>query len=164
MKLLGFISTKDGELYERQIAKGARVSPASANIILSSFAEAGFVTRTKKGKMVFYSRNDGNPLLRQLKISMAVEALLPLVAKLKQFSRRIVLFGSCAEGRNGENSDIDLFIISSEKEKVRRLLEANPKVQAIVMGSNEYAQLEGRDRALYQRISSGIELWGGEIG
>ena len=54
MKLLEFISTKDGELYERQIAKGAGVSAASANGILSSFARLGLLERQKKGRMVFY--------------------------------------------------------------------------------------------------------------
>lgn len=159
-----FLSTKDGELYERQVAKGAGVSPASANSLLSSFALSGLVTRQKKGRMVFYSRNDDNPLLRQLKISMSVEKLLPLAAKLQPLCRRVVLFGSCAEGRNGEKSDMDLFIISSEKDKVRRLLEANQTVQAIIMNTSEYSQLEKNDLPLFSRINSGIELWGGAIG
>ncbi len=160
MKLLKFISERDHELYERQIAKEAGVSVGSANAILRSFARLGLVKVLRKGRMAFYRRNDDNPLLRQFKVFVTVNELSEITSRLAPISKRIVLFGSCAVGRNGEGSDIDLFVLSSEKETARRLLDAFPKVQAILLNSVEYASLRQKDKPLYARISSGIELHG----
>jgi len=164
MKLLSFISTKDGELYERQIADEAGISVASANGILKAFAKLGLLKQAKKGKMLFYRRNDNNPVLRQFKVFVAVNSLMPIIGKIASLCSRIVLFGSCAIGRNGEKSDIDLLVISSEKARVREELADVPALKAIILDSNEYSQLQKKDKPLYDRINSGIELFGGENG
>ncbi|MEK6843089.1 MAG: hypothetical protein AABY04_01245, partial [Candidatus Micrarchaeota archaeon] len=72
MKVLEFISKKDGELYERQIAGGAKISTGSANAILKSFFQAGLIRQIRKGRMLFYSGNDDNPLLRQFKVFLTM--------------------------------------------------------------------------------------------
>jgi predicted nucleotidyltransferase len=164
MKVLSFISKKDGELYERQIADGAKVSAGSANSILREFSEIGLILQERKGKMLFYQRNDANPLLRQFKVFSTVNELMPFAGSVAPLCSRIVLFGSCAEGRNGEGSDIDLLIITSEKEKVRRLSAENPRIQAILLDPAEYSQLEKKDKPLFSRIRSGIEIHGGDDG
>ncbi len=164
MKVLSFISRKDGELYERQIADGAKVSVGSANSILREFAAIGLILQERKGKMLFYQRNDSNPLLRQFKVFSTVNELMPFVGTIMPLCSRIVLFGSCAEGRNGEGSDIDLLILAQEKEKVRRLSAENPHIQAILLSPAEYSQLERKDKPLFSRIRTGIEIYGGDNG
>ena len=160
MKLLKFISGKDGELYERQIAREAGVSVGSANSVLRSFAKIGLVKSTKKGRMVFYRRNEKNPLLGQFKVFTTINELSEILSKLAPLGRRIILFGSSAEGTNTEKSDVDLFVLTAEKEAARRLLDAHPNVQAILLDSVEYASLQQKDKPLYDRINSGIELYG----
>jgi len=159
MKVLSFISRKDGELYERQIADGARVSAGSANAILREFAKIGLILQERKGKMLFYQRNDRNPVLRQFKTFSTVNGLMPIASAIMPICSRIVLFGSCAEGRDGEGSDIDLFILTREKEKVRRLLDGSPRIQAILLDLAEYSQLERNDKPLFSRINAGIEIY-----
>jgi len=161
MRVLMHMALKNGQLYERQIAQGAGISVGSANSILKTFSQIGLVHRIKKGRMSFYERNDGNPLLRQFKVFITVNNLMPLLQKIIPFSRRVILYGSCATGRNSEESDIDLLILSTEKEEIRRILDKFEIVQALILDSNEYAQLEKKDKPLYDRISTGIELYGG---
>jgi predicted nucleotidyltransferase len=163
MRVLMYIALKNGQLYERQIAQGAEISVGSANSILKTFSEIGLVHRIKKGRMSFYERKDGNPLLRQFKVFITVNNLMPLIQKIIQHSRRIILYGSASTGRNNEESDIDLFILSTEKEEIRRILDKFETVQAIILDSNEYMQLQKKDKPLYDRISVGIELYGGNI-
>ncbi|MFH1199840.1 MAG: nucleotidyltransferase domain-containing protein [Candidatus Micrarchaeota archaeon] len=160
MKVLDYISVRDGELFERQIANGAGISAASANRMLKMFAKLGLLKQTRKGKMLFYLRNDGNPVLRQYKVFTTVNNLMPAVEKIAPFSQRILLFGSAATGRNGENSDIDLFVLSGEKEKTRARLREEERIKAIIMNGQEYAELRKKDKPLYERINSGIELFG----
>ncbi|MBI5635840.1 nucleotidyltransferase domain-containing protein [Candidatus Micrarchaeota archaeon] len=162
MKVLNFISEKDGELFERQIARESGVSTGSANSILNAFARIGFLKQTRKGKMLFYKRNDGNPLLRQFKVFTAISSLMPLIEKIAPLAARVVLFGSCAQGRNGEKSDVDLFVLTREKDRVRRIVSDNPQIQAILLDGAEYARLEKGDKPLYGRINAGIELYGSD--
>jgi predicted nucleotidyltransferase/predicted transcriptional regulator len=164
MKLLNFISAKEEEMYEREIAREANVSTGSVSSIMEKFAEMGLLRRSKKGRMSFYAPNGGNPLLRQFRVFMAVNGVMPAVGKIAPHCKRIVLFGSCAEGRNTEGSDVDLFVLSREKGKIRRILEGYPKIQAIILDAAEYATLREKDKPLYGRILRGIELYGEEYG
>ncbi len=164
MKALSFISSKDGELFEKQIADGAGISAGSANSILKSFAKIGLLKQAKKGKMLFYKRNDDNPALRQFKVFITINNLMPALQKIAPLCTRVVLFGSCAIGRNGEKSDIDLLVISSAKEEAKRALDGEDRIKAIVLNGVEYAQLQKNDKPFYDRISAGIELFGGENG
>ncbi len=160
IQILAYISTKDGELFERQIAKGAGISVGSANRMLKMFAKMGLLKQAKKGKMLFYRRNDDNPLLRQFKVFIVVNKLMPVLGRIATYAGRVVLFGSCATGRNGEGSDIDLFVLSGVKEKVRTELSGEEKIKAIILNSPEYTELQKNDKPLYDRINAGIELFG----
>jgi len=160
MRTLAFISAMDGELFERQIAKGAGISAGSANKMLKEFAKSGLLNQVKKGKMLFYKRNDDNPALRQFKVFVTVNNLMPLLGRIAECSARVVLFGSCATGRNGEESDMDLFVLSGVKENVKRELNREGRISAIVMNGPEYAELAKKDKPLYDRINRGIGLLG----
>ncbi len=164
MKLLVFISEKEGELYERQIAVEANVSVGSVNSIMKKFGKMGLVEGSRKGRMLFYRPDGKSPLLRQFKIFITINGIMPAIEKIIPHSRRIILFGSCAEGRNTEQSDIDLFVLSREKEKIRRIMDKLPKMQAILLDSVEYANLQQKDKPLYERIQRGLELYGEEDG
>ena len=158
-KVLDFISKSESELYEREIAKKTGVSTSTANLVLNSFAKRGLVIKTKKGKMSFYRAPLNNPALRQFKVYNNISSLMPIVRKLSPMARRIVLFGSCASGTNTDNSDIDIFLISAEKERLRRILDDYPKIQAIIKSGVEWAELSKKDKPFYDRVSRGIVLW-----
>lgn len=160
MKVLLFVSARDGEFYERQAAKSAKVSVGSANAILKAFESLGIVKREKKGRMLFYARNDSNPLLRQFKVFNTINGLMPVLEGIFKFSSRVVLFGSCVEGLNNEKSDIDLFVLSVQKEAVKHVLDKFTKIQAVILNPAEFAELQKKDKPLFGRINQGIELHG----
>ncbi len=159
LKVLDFIAKSDRDLYEREIAAEAKISAGSANSILNRFARLGLVVKTTRGKMSFYSASARNPVLRQFKVFRNVNDLMPLVNHLASLSGRIVLYGSCASGTNTRSSDIDLFILSSQKERVKRLLDEYAGIQALILSSPEWVSLSRNDKPLYERINSGITLW-----
>ena len=163
-KVLEFISCKSSELYEREIAVGAKVSPASANLILNRFSKNGLVKKVRRGRMSFYQANVDNPVLRQFKVFATIRNLEKVVKQASEFSSRIVLFGSCALGTNTDKSDVDLFVLSREKNEVKNILRNYPNIQAIVLNSVEYAALKEKDKAFFERINAGIELYGGVNG
>ncbi|MCK4491985.1 MAG: nucleotidyltransferase domain-containing protein, partial [Candidatus Altiarchaeales archaeon] len=114
----------------------------------------------------FYSLNLDNPIVRQFKIFLTVIELNPLTERIKKDSKRIILFGSCSEGTDVEESDIDLFILAEtgNKKKVRDGLSRSTldrRLSPIIINSNEFVKLKREDKPLYERIMKGIELSGG---
>lgn len=112
--------------------------------------------------MNFYSLNLDNPLVRQFKVTQTIDELNGLIGKLKALTKRIILFGSCAEGIDTQNSDIDLAIISQEEQEVRKIIKKEKmtrEIQDLIFNLNDFMALAEKDKPLYERIQKGIVLW-----
>jgi len=152
------------EYYQREIARLAGISIGATSQKLRKLSEGGLVNSRKSGKMMFYRYNLEDPVAKQFKILLNVNAVHGMVQELRDYARRIILFGSCAEGTNTKRSDIDLLVISEAGKKVRDTAskyasKLDRKVSPVVMNANEFRQLRSKDRPLYERISKGIVLW-----
>jgi predicted nucleotidyltransferase len=155
------------EYHQREVARGARVSVGSANRILKLLADLGLLTRQRRGRMVFYKLSAGDPVVRQFKALLNVYSLRPLLQAARRHSRRIVLFGSSAQGTDVKESDIDLFLLTSEKNSARNEIsefnrKSERKIAPIIVDANEFVRLKRNDRALYENIEGGITLWQAE--
>lgn len=163
--ILKYLSKHTGEtLYESEIAKNSLISTGSANQCLKELTRKEMVCLEKKGNMNFYSLNLENPLVRQFKITQVISELNGMIGKLKPLTDRIIIFGSCAEGLDTQESDIDLAIVcgEEEKDKVRKLIN-NQKIeremQSLIFKPLEFSQLSDKDKPLYERIQKGVVLW-----
>ena len=117
--------------------------------------------------MLMYRLNLKEPTVKQLKIAINTFQLKKLVDQLKSYSRRVVLFGSCSQGTDTKDSDVDLLIVAVEKEPVGKLLsdfnrKNDRKVAPIVVDMNEFIRLKNEDKPLYENIERGIILWEAE--
>lgn len=162
-----FLAAPLEEYYEREVARKTGVSRGSAHKILIMLADVTFLSREEKGRMLIYKLNLAEPTIRQLKIAVNTFALKKLVDKLKQNSRKVVLFGSCSQGTDTKDSDIDMLIITAEKEPVRKILsefnrKSERKVAPITVDMNEFIRLKKEDKPLYENIEKGITLWEAE--
>jgi predicted nucleotidyltransferase len=168
MKILTVLAWEpDREFYQREIARLADVSVGATSQRLREIVEGGLVSARESGRMIFYRYNLDDPVARQLKILLTMNLIHGLVRDLAPYSRRVLLFGSCATGTDVLESDIDLLIVSQEAKKVRNIVCAHAdrigrKISPVVMSANQYRQLRSKDRALYDRIDSGISLWEAE--
>ena len=165
MRILATLAADpDREYYQREIARLAGVSAGATSQRLRDIANQGLVDARKSGRMIFYRYNLDDPVARQFKILLNTNSLHDLIRDLAEHSRRIILFGSCAEGSDGKASDIDLLIVSQEGETVRRIIGAHAdgigrKISPLVMSANQFRHLRSKDRALYDGIHAGITLW-----
>src|SRR3989338_4938761 len=161
--ILKFFAAHSGAtLYESEIAKSIQISVGSANQSLKELSKKEMVSLEKRGNMNFYSLNLDNPLVRQFKITQTISELNGLINKLKPMTKRIILFGSCAEGLDTENSDIDMAIVSQEEQGVRRLIKQQKttrEIQALIFNPKDFMALQDTDRPLYERIQKGNILW-----
>jgi len=152
------------QFHGREIVRRTSASVGAVNQFLREFHKRGLVEMDRRGKTNLYRANLKNPAARQFKVLFNVLALNELVDKIKHVSDRIVLFGSCAEGTDVKDSDIDLFVLTSDPEAIQheiRLYERkiDRRIASIIVNSNEFAKMKTRDKPLYERISKGIALW-----
>ena len=164
LRILTFLARNpDNQFYLREIAKNLDKSVGGAHKTLKSLHEMGFVTGNKSGKNLYYQINQMNPSIKNFKIFMTINELTPLINKLNDISEKIILFGSCATGEDTSKSDIDLLVLTNDKDAVNKYLHNNKferKIQAVVVNAAEFIKLKEQDKAFYQEIKKGIILWG----
>lgn len=159
-----FLEDPMNEYHEREVVRRTGVSKGSANKMLRLLAKINFLVRESKGRMAFYKLDVKNPAVMQFKIFLNVYALKQVTDQIREHCRRIVLFGSLAQGIDVKESDIDLFILTAEKDLVRRALSKfnrrnKRKVAPIIVDANEFIKLKREDKPLYENIERGIVLW-----
>jgi len=171
-KVLRFFVLHQGQpFYEREIARKTGLSPSSTHYVLTRLYRAKVINRKQNGRMYFYSVDKANPYLKEFKVLTNLLLIEPLVEKLKELSHKIVLFGSWAEGSDNEDSDIDLFIVSSEKEKVLSVVSKfsysaklyDRKVQPIINAPEELLKKGKEERVFLEQVEKGKVLWEREI-
>lgn len=162
-KILDFLCGNPYEsFYSAQIASRTLLSKGGTNQALRKMAKEGLLDTEKKGYMVFYRVDPKSPVVKQYKVLRNVTLLQGLVEKLKPFSQRIVLFGSCASGEDTQDSDVDIFVVSDSREKIGSIISSlrlKRKIQLIPKASQEYLQLDRKDPVFYEEIKKGIVLW-----
>jgi predicted nucleotidyltransferase len=164
MKLLTFLVRKDSELYEREISRASGLSIGAVNQGLGELLSGEFVSRRKKGRMFLYTVNHTNPLVKQFKIFLTVFELTPLLKNTREDCDKIILYGSCAYGTDVETSDIDLVILTREKNTVKTEIRTfskhySRKLSVTLLNHSEWLQTKKRDRAFYNEVNNGIILW-----
>lgn len=165
MRILAVLATNPGkEFYQREIAKLAEISVGATSQKLRKLSSNGLVIHRQSGRMIFYRYNLRDPVAKQLKRLLNVEALHGLVRELRDYAERIILFGSYAEGTDDVNNEVDLFVLTEHGEKVREIVRASAnnvgrKISPVVLNADEFSQLRSGDRSLYKKISKGLVLW-----
>ena len=150
------------EFYGQEIAQKLKCSKASASGILKSLSDKGIVFKKVKGHMKFYQINPKNPEFKRFRINSVLEKLNPILQKLRKFSQKIILFGSTSRGEQTFDSDIDLFILSADKNKVQpalKKLSAKSRIKAIVKTPGEWSEMEIKEPEFYQEVKNGITLY-----
>lgn len=162
-----FVKFSDREFYERQVARRLGIGYSSANGALNKLYSAGVLKRRQEGKMYFYSVDRSSPIVLELKKLVNFLLIEPLVEELKKVCSRIILYGSCAQGTDTSKSDIDLFIVSNNKNKALEAVNnfkfprgfEDIRIQAVVKTPLELLEIKGADQTFIEEAERGIVLW-----
>jgi DNA-binding transcriptional ArsR family regulator len=162
-RVLRFLARNSGNaFFEREIVEATGVSRSAVNLATRALQKADLLLCERRGRMNFYTANDRHPFVRQFKVLDTLAQLGPLLNELRPLARQIILFGSCAEGTNSNESDLDLFILTPERGRVMALISQFPadhRIQPIITNSQELAALKEKDAAFYAQVRRGIVLW-----
>jgi len=157
----------DKEFYERQIARRIGIAYGSANRALNELYSTGVIKRRLEGKMYFYSLDRSNATIIELKKLINMTLIEPLAEELKNISSRIVLYGSCAQGTDTSESDLDLFIVANDKERVTEAINdfrfqrgfEDIHIQPVIKSLAELLEIGKSEQAFLEEVERGIVLW-----
>jgi len=161
-KVLKFLSEHPTRfLLSSEVRKDLKISRASIHSALRELLKQGLIQREQKGKAYVYQIKSELAISKQLKVLDSVIKLRSLVKKVSPLVSKVILFGSCSRGENTEDSDIDLFIITHNKEEVRKRLKqfARFRLRPIIKTPIEFVNLEKKDRTFYLEITRGVILF-----
>jgi predicted nucleotidyltransferase len=162
-RVLRFLAYHPGQsFYEQEIVQGTDVSRSAVNLATRSLHQAGLLLREQRGRMNFYTVDDRHPFVRQFKVLTTIARLEPLRQTLRPLTRQITLFGSCAEGADTADSDVDLFIVASERSQVMAVIShhgIDRPIQPVIVTNQELAALKANEPAFYAQVQRGIVLW-----
>jgi predicted nucleotidyltransferase len=119
-EVLEYFAVNPAEIHVRGLADEMDLPYSSVRNSLESLGEKGFLGRDEKAKMTFY-RPEGEDF-REAKKLINLERILDaeLIQDLEERLRpeAIVLFGSYLEGRDDQDSDIDLAVIGGRQKEL----------------------------------------------
>lgn len=158
-----FVANPDKAFYGREVSKKIKTSLGANSKALRLLEKNNALISERKGKTSLYTLKLPNEYLERFKILNTLLTLEPLVEKLKNISRRIVLYGSYAAGTFTSDSDLDLFIVSEKREEVLKAT-ANFKsniaeIKPVIKKQVEWMQLEKGEPEFFAEVNRGIILW-----
>ena len=146
------------EMYQSEVIKKTGVPLNKALKLLNFLTGHGILIETEKAGSRFYRVEEGNPVLKQLKILITVSGLFDLTRGFADKNVEIFVFGSAAKGEDTENSDIDLLILAdTDKKTVNDLINhlknhLEREVSPVVYTHTGYANLYNKEKAFYESI------------
>jgi len=168
LRVLSFLAKfSDREFHEREIARRTGISYGSANRVLNELFKDGMVVRRQAGKMLFYSFNQRDPLARTFKMFVSVSILRPLIIRLRESASEIILYGSCARGEDTSASDIDLFLVSENRQESLEIIDSyvfsrgfeRLRIEPVIRTPLDMIESEKKDAEFLSLVREGIVLW-----
>lgn len=164
-----FAMNPDRPFYGREISKKLKISLGAVHAALRSLEKRGILDSQHVGKTKLYRLVAPNPIIHSFMVLNALLVLEPLIEALKDISRRVILFGSYATGSFAASSDLDLFIVSREKEKILRIIESFKRksgldIRPIIKDQVEWMKLERGSPEFFDELRRGIILWEKPVG
>lgn len=152
-----FLTDPHREIHLREAAKIAGVSSSTAKRFLEFYAENGFVTKRRKANLVLFKGNLESNAFRFMKIGYLMHRIRPLIDYLKETypNSSVTLYGSCARGEDGPDSDIDLLLVGrTNRENCLPRFEQKlgRRITLIVYTPQEWEMKASEDRAFYERV------------
>jgi predicted nucleotidyltransferase len=165
-KVFRFLSAHPSqEIHLRHLARESGLTIRPAHEIVHIMINKGFLFSRTIGNMKMLALNLDNPLVRQTRVMEVILSLEGLLKRLTPIARNIILFGSASEGRQTEESDVDLFIISKHLRETLTVVRKysneykGREINAVVKDPAEVAEMKASKSPLWTRVERGITLF-----
>jgi predicted nucleotidyltransferase len=116
-RVLGLLFREyERDFYQREVVEAVGCGSGAVQRELKQLANAGLITREKRGRMVFYQANQEAAVFEELRgLVMKTSGLADIIREaLEPDAERIevaFIYGSMAEGTDDAHSDVDVMVI-----------------------------------------------------
>jgi predicted nucleotidyltransferase len=163
LKTLKYLCENSGRDFTGSaVQKALGISRAGVFLAMKQLIKEGFVKNEIRGNTGIYSADASNPAVKQFKIMMNIVELNGTVEKLCRHMISATLYGSCARGEDMADSDMDIFIISHDPDRVREILKKiklKRKIQAVIKTPVETAGFKQKEALYAREVERGVILW-----
>ncbi|MEK6925857.1 MAG: nucleotidyltransferase domain-containing protein [Nanoarchaeota archaeon] len=158
-----FIDNSYDEIHLREFSRRLKISVNSAQRFLEMLLSENLIKENRKANLRYFKANLDSIAFRHIKLAFFIKKIedsrfLDLLQK--KFSN-VMLFGSTADGRDDNSSDIDLVCFGKERidfsifeKKLGREINSHYFTLA------EWKKQKEENKAFYQEVVSGINLVG----
>jgi predicted nucleotidyltransferase len=156
------------ELHNREIARRSKHSEAAVRQELSKLLDLALVHVRRDGNRAYYSANRSHPLYHEIhSMVLKTTGLVDVLAEalIDHRIETAFVFGSIAEGRETQGSDVDILIIGSiGLMEVSRLLSGvsellEREINPVVMSREEYIRRAGTEDHFATNVIRGARLF-----
>jgi len=164
--LVVFFDDPYREFHLREAAEIADVSPSTAKRFLDFYEANGFLIKERKANLALFRADVENDSFRLMKTALFLFKARPLTEFMAEAyaGSSVVLYGSCARGEDGPESDVDMLIVGRRAEKMdltRYEGVLGRRINTMVFDPQEWEEKAEEDRAFYERVLvDGIVLHG----
>lgn len=161
IRILKYLFGYQTSMSENELAKIIKVSPMTVNRLMKELRELNLVNAARVGNANVWSVNKDSYVYTALsnvinKISAVPTPLEHLKITLsrnlpKKLVKKVILYGSVAQGKSKANSDIDLYILAGSQKEADEL---TPHIDKL---SNLCLSLYGNRLALYILTEAQLE-------
>jgi len=163
LKILDYLTaSSEGRGFISQIARDTGISKGEVSKAVKVLKEGGLVHSEQNGRNMVCFVDRRLPVFARLRTSFNLLEIMPQIVVLQKLADKIVLFGSCAQGTDTAESDIDLLVITRDKikaDKAARRIRLSRPVQWVVKTPQEYVVLNSKEKVFAKEIEQGIVLW-----
>lgn len=163
LKILDYLTAAPkGKGFISQIARDIGISKGEVSKSVKVLKDGGLIFSEQSGRNMVCYVDRRLPFFVHLRMAFNLLEIAPQVTVLRPWADKIVLFGSCANGTDTTDSDIDLLVIARDKEKIQKAtwkIKLSRPAQWIIKTPSEYVVLNSQEKVFAGEISKGIVLW-----
>ena len=164
-----FLENPSTEVHIKELARILKISPSTSKRFCDLFTKESILLSKKKSNSIFFSLNNEESYVKELKRMYAVTLLSKNFNLKKEGIFNVSVYGSYASGDYSNNSDVDLIVISRAKnfdEAFISLFQKKIKKEVNVTKRtlSEWSQLkDDRDSFAEEILRNNFSLFGGKL-
>lgn len=171
-KCLGrFFEEPEMEYYVNELARELKISSGSASQTCKELKAEGMLQSKEKGRALFYSLKNDEPVVRRLKSAWFLNQLTKFRECWEsQENQSVVLYGSRASGEFISRSDVDMLVLTNvAQERIERDFwgvrkEFGSELMLTVMPIAKWKEMADRkDRFYVEVLANHILLYGSSL-
>jgi len=162
LQVLDYLTLAKEPVFVSQIARDIGLGKSSVSRALQTLKKYSFFKYLKQGNAIYCQLNRQSPVIAKLRIALNLIEIEPHLTTLKRAADKIILFGSCSQGKDTQESDIDLLIITWDKSKAIKItqgIKLSRKAQWVIKTPQEYIVVINKEPVFAEELGRGITLW-----